>query len=56
MFQERVKKRCAESKEDCIIRVENTRAEKGRYIDAPYVKTDSALRPNIPIYITGVIQ
>ena len=56
MFQERLKQRCAEGKDNCIIRVENTRAEKGRNIDALYVKTDSLLRPDIPIYITGAIQ
>lgn len=51
-----ITRRCADGKDSCIIRIENTRAEKGRYVDALYVKTDSALRPNIPIYITGVIQ
>ena len=40
----------------CVIRIENTKSDKGRYLDAIYVKTDSRLRPVIPIYITGLIR
>ena len=40
----------------CVIRIENTKKDKGRYLDAIYVKTDSRLRPVIPIYITGLIR
>jgi hypothetical protein len=36
--------------------IENTREEKGRYFDTLYVKTDSSIRPEIPIYVTGIIQ
>lgn len=36
--------------------VENTRSEKGFYADALYIRTDSKIRPMIPIYITGMIQ
>jgi hypothetical protein len=36
--------------------VENTRKEKGRYVDALYISTDSNLRPVIPIYVIGMIQ
>jgi hypothetical protein len=47
---------CAEGKSRCVIRVENTRSEKGFYADALYIRTDSKLRPTLPIYITGTIQ
>lgn len=49
-------RRCAGGHGSCVIRVENTLAEKGRYVDALYVKTDSKLRPRIPIFVTGLIQ
>lgn len=48
--------RCADGNNRCVIRVENTRREKGRYIDTLHVLTDSKIRPYIPIYITGMIQ
>jgi hypothetical protein len=40
----------------CILRVENTKAEKGRYTDILYVHTDSVLRSTIPVYVTGLIR
>jgi hypothetical protein len=48
--------RCTDGKDRCILRVENTRKEKGRYADAIYLSTDSKIRPTIPVYITGFIQ
>jgi len=47
---------CDRGRDRCVIRIENTKADKGRYLDAIYVKTDSRLRPLIPIYITGMIR
>jgi hypothetical protein len=41
---------------DWSIRIENTRQEPGRYVDTVYLHTDSALRPTIPIHVTGIIQ
>lgn len=49
-------KRCTEGHDRCVLRVENTRKDKGRYVDALYISTNSNLRPTIPIYITGMIQ
>lgn len=48
--------RCTEGKNRCVIRVKNTRTEKGFYADALYIRTDSKLRPTIPIFVTGMIQ
>jgi len=48
--------RCADGKNRCVIRVENTRKEKGRYIDALFVDTDSEIKPVIPIYVMGTIR
>lgn len=47
---------CKQGRDRCTIRIENTKTDKGRYLDAVYVKTDSPLRPLIPIYVTGMIQ
>ncbi len=47
---------CADGKNRCVIRVENTRTEKGRYSDALTVHTDSKIKPSFPIYISGTIQ
>lgn len=49
-------RRCIDGHDRCVIRVENIRAEKGRYIDVLFIKTDSPLSPQIPIYVTGIIQ
>lgn len=48
--------RCTDGKNRCVIRVENTRREKGRYIDALFVDTDSEIKPVIPIYVMGTIR
>jgi hypothetical protein len=39
----------------CLLRVENTREQKGRYVDRILLHTDSPLRPVIPINVSGVI-
>jgi hypothetical protein len=39
-----------------IIRVENTRTEKGRYADIIFVHTDSPVRPKITIPVIGMIN
>jgi hypothetical protein len=49
-------KTCGPGQDRCIIRIENTKTDKGRYLDAVYVATDSRIRPLIPIYVTGLIQ
>ncbi len=46
----------SDGKTRSIIKVKNTRMEKGRYFDVLYLLTDSDIRPTIPIYITGIIQ
>lgn len=51
-----ITQRCTDAKRVCILRVENTKAEKGRYADILYVHTDSALRSTIPVYVTGLIR
>ena len=47
---------CTDGDNRCVIRIENTRKEKGRYIDALYVHTDSQIRPVIPIHVMGLIR
>jgi len=49
-------RRCADGNDRCVLRVENTRKEKGRYIDVLFIETNHKLRLTIPIYITGMIQ
>ena len=39
----------------CVLRVENTRSDEGRYVDRILIHTDSPLRPVIPINVSGVI-
>ena len=48
--------RCTDGNNRCVIRVENTRKEKGRYIDALFVETNSKIKPVIPIYVMGMIR
>jgi len=38
-----------------VLTVENTKKETGRYADTIYLKTDSKLRPTIPISVIGLI-
>lgn len=38
-----------------VLSVENLKKETGRYNDVIYLKTDSKLRPTIPIYVVGNI-
>lgn len=47
---------CDRGRNRCVIRIENRKTDKGRFLDALYVETDSSLRPVIPIYITGLIR
>jgi len=47
---------CNAERNRCVIRIENTKKDKGRYLDAIYVKTDSPVHPEIPIYVTGLIR
>lgn len=47
---------CTNGNAGCTLRVENTRKEKGHYVDVLYVDTGSKLHPTIAIYITGIIQ
>ena len=51
-----VKERCTDGRNRCVIRVENTREEKGRYVDSIMVRTDSPLRREISLFVIGVIQ
>jgi hypothetical protein len=46
----------AEEQNRYMIRVENTRVEKGRYVDSLNVRTDSDIRPKIHIHIIGIIR
>jgi len=55
-FQYELKERCTDGNNRCVIRVKNTLPQKGRYADVLDVTTDSKIRPNIPIYIIGMIQ
>lgn len=48
--------RCTDGKSRCVLRVSNTSREKGSYVDVLNLRTDSDIHPNIPIYITGMIQ
>jgi hypothetical protein len=48
-------KKCTGAEGRCVLRVENTREQKGRYVDRLLLHTDSPLRPVIPIYVSGVI-
>lgn len=48
--------RCTDGHDRCVLRVENTRKEKGRYVDALYIRTDSSFRPTLPIFVIGMIR
>lgn len=50
-----LKEKCTKGGGRCILRVENTRAEKGRYVDRLLIHTDSPLRPVIAINVSGAI-
>ena len=55
-FKFALTQRCADGFDRCIIRAENIRTEKGRYVDILYINTSSKLRPVIPIYVTGWVR
>jgi hypothetical protein len=48
--------KCGEDQNRCVVRVENTRLEQGRYVDTLFLKTDNPLRPEIPIQVIGAVQ
>lgn len=48
--------RCAAGATRCVIKVENTRSEKGRFNDTIIVQTDNAVKPEIPIRVVRRIQ
>ncbi len=48
--------RCSDGKDRCVLRVQNTSREKGRYVDVLKLRTDSDIHPTINIYVTGVIR
>lgn len=50
-----LQEKCRDGRGRCVVRVESTRMEKGRYADVIYLKTDSNIRPVIPIYVVGNI-
>jgi len=51
-----LKERCTADAKRCVIKVENTQPEKGRFNDTIIVQTDNPLRPEIPIRIVRRIQ
>jgi hypothetical protein len=51
-----IKEGCKDSNSRCVIKVENTRTEKGRFGDILFIRTDSPLRPEMPIRIEGRID
>ena len=40
----------------CVLRVENARREKGRYVNTLIIRTDIPPKPMIPIYVAGMIR
>ncbi len=51
-----LKERCTAGAKRCLIKVENTESEKGRYNDTIIVQTDNAVKPEIPIRVVRRIQ
>jgi hypothetical protein len=51
-----LKEHCAAGAKRCVITVENTRPEIGRFNDTIIVQTDNALKPEIPIRVVRRIQ
>jgi hypothetical protein len=51
-----LKERCTDKLKRCLLRVENTRTEKGRYVDSVLIQTDSAIRPEITLHVIGLIE
>ncbi len=48
--------RCTDGHDRCIIRIENISGTAGRYGDVISVRTDSSLKPVIPIFIVGLLH
>jgi hypothetical protein len=55
-FTYKMEKRNTDKQARYIIRLENTRNEKGRYADTIFVHTDSSIRPKITIPVIGMIN
>lgn len=51
-----LKGRCTAGAKRCLIKVENTQFEKGRFNDTIIVQTDNAVKPEIPIRVVRRIQ
>lgn len=51
-----LKEPCTAGAKRCLIKVENTQSEKGRFNDTIIVQTDNALKPEIPIRVVRRIQ
>lgn len=51
-----LKEPCTAGAKRCVIKVENTNPEKGRFNDTIIVHTDNALKPEIPILVVRRIQ
>jgi hypothetical protein len=47
---------CKAGAKRCLIKVENTQSEKGRFNDTIIVQTDNAVKPEIPIRVVRWIQ
>lgn len=47
---------CTAGSKRCLIKVESTPSEKGRFNDTIIVQTDNALKPEIPIRVVRWIQ
>jgi hypothetical protein len=55
-FTYKMEKRNTGKQNSYIIRVENTRTERGRYADTIFVHTDNPIRPKITIPVIGMIN
>jgi hypothetical protein len=51
-----LKEHCTDKQKRCLLRVENTRTEKGRYVDSILIQTDSEIRPEITLHVIGLIE
>ncbi|MBI5897161.1 MAG: hypothetical protein HZB24_14550 [Desulfobacterales bacterium] len=51
-----LKEPCTAGAMRCVIQVENTQSEKGRFNDTIIVQTDNPLNPEIPIRVVRRIQ
>lgn len=49
-------RRCTDGQKSCLIRVENMKKDRGRYVDALFIETDSRIKRQISIYVMGRIN